>query len=70
LKSNRHRAEVIEVYDGGNSAAVKFSSGRIEHVVRRGSFTMPFSLGQRGHVDFVPSLNGWEWTFEPFAGPI
>jgi hypothetical protein len=60
--SNRHRAEVIEVLDGG--AAVKFSSGRIEFILRRGMVSN-LEVGMKGTVDFVRSVNGYEWTFVP-----
>lgn len=64
VKSHKHRAEVIEIYDNGAKAAVKFSSGRIECVVKRG-FGPEFKIGMRGMVDFVRTLNGFEWTFTP-----
>ena len=66
-RSNRHRAEVIEIYENGLRAAVKFTSGRIECVVRRG-LSPDFSIGQTGMVDYVRCLNGYEWTFVPFKG--
>jgi len=62
--SHRHRAEVIEVYENGSRAAVRFASGRIECVNRRG-FSPDFKVAQRGTVDFVRSLNGFEWIFTP-----
>ncbi len=62
IRSHRHYAEVIEIYENGLKAAVKFSSGRIECVVRRG-MAPDFVLGMRGTVDFVPCLNGMEWQF-------
>lgn len=61
-RSNRHRAEIIEVYPDGK-AAVKFTSGRIECVMPRG---VQLVVGQRGMVDYVRSLNGYEWVFDPF----
>ena len=64
-RSNRHRAKVIEIYGNGASAAVEFTSGRIEHVRKIGS-AIPFEMGMRGMVDYVRSLNGYEWLFEPF----
>lgn len=64
-RSNKHRAEVIEIYENGLRAAVKFTSGRIECVVRRG-MASNFELGMRGMVDYTRCLNGHEWTFEPF----
>lgn len=63
-KSNRHRAEVIEIYQNGAQAAVKFTSGRIECVCHRG-MVAPFFIGQKGTVDFVRALNGYEWVFKP-----
>lgn len=63
-KSNKHFAEVIEVYNGGAQAAVRFTSGRIECVQARG-MTPRFEVGQKGMVDFVRCLNGFEWTFTP-----
>lgn len=66
-RSNRHRGEVIEVYEGGSKAAVRFSNGRIECVVKRG-MNQGITLGERGMVDYVPSLNGYEWVFQPFKG--
>ena len=64
-RSNKHRAKVIEVYDNGLTAAVKFSSGRIECVVRRG-FSPDFKIGMTGMVNYVKCLNGYEWNFVPF----
>lgn len=71
MRSNRHKAEVIEVYEDGLKAAVKFychvkRGERIECVVRRGE-TPKFELDQTGMVDFVRCLNGMEWTFIPKA---
>lgn len=63
-QSHKHKAEIIEVYEGGLKAAVKFSSGRIECVVRRGT-AANFEVGTRGMVDFVPCLHGFEWSFTP-----
>ena len=65
MKSNKHRAEVIEVYENEGKAAVRFESGRIECVIRRG-MAGEFKMGMRGMVDYVPSLNGYEWAFTPF----
>ncbi len=62
MRSHKHRAEVIEVYQDGAQAAVRFTSGRIECVNRRG-MAPSFRIGQRGTVDFVRCLNGFEWTF-------
>lgn len=64
-RSNKHRAEIIEIYDNGLRAAAKFTSGRIECVVRRGQ-APDFQLGMKGMVDYVHCLNGWEWNFTPF----
>ena len=64
MKSHKHRAEVIEIYENGLKAAVKFSSGRVECVVHRG-MNPAFELGQKGMVDFVRSLIGFEWSFTP-----
>lgn len=64
-RSNKHRAEVIEVYGNGLRAAVRFTNGRIECVVRRG-MEIDFKIGMRGMVDYVRSLNGYEWSFVPF----
>lgn len=64
-RSNKHRAEVIEIYENGLRAAVKFTSGRIECVVRRGTQD-EFYIGQRGMVDYTRCLNGYEWSFAPF----
>ena len=61
--SNRHRGEVIEVYENGERAAIKFTSGRIECVNRRG-MAPTFSVGQKGMVDYVPCIGGYEWTFD------
>lgn len=61
-RSNRHHAEVIEIYPAEAKAAVKFSSGRIECVVKRG-MTPDFVIGQKGMVDYVRSMNGYEWVF-------
>jgi hypothetical protein len=63
ITSHRHRAQVIEVE--GSGAAVQFSSGRIEFVLHRG-LVPPFHVGQRRMVDYVRSINGYEWTFAPF----
>ena len=63
--SNKHRAEVIEIYNNGAQAAVRFDSGRIECVLHRG-MNPPFHVGQRGMVDFVRALNGYEWVFDAF----
>ncbi len=65
MKSNKHRAEVIEIYENGLRAAVKFSSGRVECVVRRG-MAEPFEMGQTGWVDYGRCLGGFEWSFTPF----
>lgn len=62
-KSHRHRAEVIEIYQDGAQAAVRFTSGRIECVLHRG-FNPPFTIGQKGMVDFTRTATGWEWTFD------
>lgn len=63
-KSNRHRAEVIEIYENGAQAAVRFTSGRIECVLHRG-MNPPFQIGQKGTVDFVMiAYNHGEWTFD------
>jgi hypothetical protein len=59
---HRHKATVIELEHGG--AAVKFSNGRVEFVVQRGF--IPYVVGQSGWVNFVRSINGYEWTFTPF----
>ena len=64
MKSNKHRAEVIEVYNTG-SAAVRFTNGRIEHVLRSG-FGPDFKVGQRGTVDYVRTLNVYVWNFTLF----
>jgi hypothetical protein len=64
-RSNKHRAEIIEVYENGLKAAAKFSSGRIECIVRRG-IAIDFKIGMRGMVNYTRRLNGYEWTFEPF----
>jgi hypothetical protein len=68
-RSNKHRAEVIEVYPEEGKAAVRFTSGRIECVARRG-MVAEFYVGQKGMVDFVPlpNGNGYEWIFEPAKG--
>lgn len=64
-RSNKHRAEVIEIYENGAKAAVKFVSGRIECVVFRGMGPR-FELGQKGMVDYVRTMAGYEWVFNPF----
>jgi len=62
-KSHRHRAEVIEIYESGAKAAVKFSSGRIECVLKTG-MGPAFKCGQKGMVDFLASnRGGYEWFF-------
>lgn len=61
-RSNRHRAEVIEIYENGAKAAVRFTSGRVECVCKRG-MQPDFELGQKGTVDYVRGLNGYEWVF-------
>lgn len=68
-KSHRHKAEVIEVYENGLKAAVKFYCSvkrgeRIECVVKRG-ITPNFALGMTGMVDYGRCLSGYEWTFTP-----
>jgi hypothetical protein len=64
--TNRHRAEIIEVYENGARAAARFASGRVECVCRRGM--MPtFEVGQRGWVDYTRCLSGYEWTFVHFV---
>lgn len=69
-RSNKHRATVIEIYEAGMVAAVKFDSGRIESIKHPG--TSPngdrweFYIGQRGMVDYVRNLTGYQWSFEPF----
>lgn len=71
-RSNKHRAEIIEIYENGKMAAVKFSSGRIECVNHRGDSGSPgvnqpsFYIGQRGMVNYVRTLNGYGWVFNPF----
>ncbi len=62
-RSNKHRARVIEIYENG-SAAVEFTSGRIEHVLYHG-FGPSFYVGMTGTVDYVRSVNGYEWIFTP-----
>lgn len=62
MKSHKHRAEIIEVYENGEKAAAKFTSGRIECVVRRGD-AEKFEVGMNGMVDYVRCLSGFEWTF-------
>jgi len=61
--SHRHRAVVIEVETTG--AAVRFASGRIEFVLRRG-MAPEFKVGMRGWADYVRSASGYEWTFTPY----
>lgn len=65
-RSNKHRGEVIEIYENGLRAAVRFTSGRVECVTRRG-MAIDFKIGQRGMVDYVRCLNGYEWNFIPFG---
>lgn len=71
-RSNKHRGEVIEIYDNGMTAAVRFTSGRIECVKHNGTAGNPdksqhaFEMGQKGMVDYVRGLNGWHWVFSPF----
>lgn len=73
--STRHRAEVIEIYDNGLKAAVKFYCNfkrgeRIECINYNGTagnpsqIQPPFHIGQKGMVDFVRSINGYHWIFE------
>lgn len=75
-RSYRHRAEVIEIYDNGLKAAVKFYCNvkrgeRIECVNHNGTAgnadqsQVPFYIGQTGMVDFIRSLNGFNWVFTP-----
>lgn len=63
-RSNKHRAIVIEIYENGLRAAVQFTSGRVECVVRRG-MAENFTIGMKGMADYTRCLNGWEWTFNP-----
>lgn len=74
--STRHRAEVIEIYDNGLKAAVKFYCNfkrgeRIECVNHNGTagnpntMQSPFHIGQTGMVDFVRGIQGWNWVFIP-----
>lgn len=68
-KANRHRAEVIEVYDNG-SAAVRFKwrgRERVEHVIKRGDVPN-FTVAMRGIVDFVYTGHSGEWVFTPAKG--
>lgn len=71
-RSNKHRAKVIEIYEDGRRAAVQFSSGRIECVNHRGDggspgvSQPPFYIGQAGMVDYVRTLYGYGWVFNPF----
>lgn len=62
---HRHRGEVIEVYNNGNDAAIKFTNGRIEHVIRRG-FSPDFYIGMKGWVEYIPHVNGFFWDFTQF----
>ncbi len=64
MKSHKHRAKIIEIYENGAKAAVQFTSGRVECVLRRG-LAAEFKIGMTGTVDYVPSLQGFEWTFTP-----
>lgn len=68
--SHKHRAEIIEIYEYGAKAAVKFSNGRVECVCKRGASIVPFKVGQRGWVDYTRSLHGFEWVFKPFRSEI
>jgi hypothetical protein len=61
-RSNRHRAEIIEVYENGARAAAQFASGRVECVCRRG-MVPAFEVGMKGMVDYVRSFQGYEWVF-------
>jgi hypothetical protein len=63
MTQHRHKATVIELEPSG--AAVQFTSGRIEFVIRRG-IAPPFVVGQRGWATYVRGLNGYEWSFTPF----
>ena len=74
-KSYRHKAEVIEIYDNGLRAAVKFYCNikrgeRIECVNNDGTSPngtrIDFSIGQKGTIDYGRIIGGYGWTFEPF----
>lgn len=78
-KSNKHRAEVIEIYENGLKAAVKFYCNykrgeRIECVNHNGTegnpnkTQVPFHIGQKGWVKYsmTLTLNGSMWSFEPY----
>lgn len=68
MSAKRHRAEVIEVYDQGARAAVRFrwrGRDRIECVIRRGMVPL-FTVGAKGWASYQRCLGGFEWTFTPF----
>jgi hypothetical protein len=71
-QGHKHKAEVIEIYDDGLRAAVKFycntkKGERIECVNRDYNLQgeTNFFIGQKGTVDYVRSLNGYRWVFVP-----
>lgn len=63
----KHRAEVIEVYNNGGSAAVKFrykGHDRIEYVLKAGMSPL-FTVGMKGTIQYNLTPNGGLWSFTP-----
>lgn len=62
----RFRCEIIELYNGGLTAAVRFEGkGRVECINREQS-NIDFKIGFKGIASYNRVINGYLWFFEGF----